>query len=70
MIHAETQGSVTRSREADAFLVAFDQLSFRDQRILERLVRRLAVVEGAHGEAVALAVAEQMEVILRDRRAA
>jgi hypothetical protein len=70
MIHAETHSSVTPPRETDAFLVVLDQLSTRDRRILGRLVQSLAVVEGSHGEAVALAVAEQMEVILRDRQAA
>ena len=70
MIHAATQSTVTEPREADAFLIALDQLSARDRRILGRLVQRLADVEGAEGEAIALAMAEQMEVILRARRAA
>jgi hypothetical protein len=67
MIHVETQCSIVRAPEADEFLGALDQLSARDQHILGRLVRRLAVVERASGEEVALALAEQMEAILRGR---
>ena len=70
MIHAATHSIVTEPREADALLNALDELSARDRGILGRVVRRLAVVESAEGEAVALAMAEQMEVILRARRAA
>jgi hypothetical protein len=67
MIHAETHERGAPTREGDEFGRALDQLSARDQRILGHLARRLAAVERAHGEAVALAVAERMETILRDR---
>jgi hypothetical protein len=69
MIHAETYSDGARSREADELRYALGQLSVRDRRILGCLTRRLALVEGAHGEDVALAAAERIATILRDRRA-
>lgn len=70
MIHTETHRRDAWTREGDEFRRALDQLSARDQRILGRLARRLAAVEETHGENVALAMAERMETVLRDRGAA
>jgi hypothetical protein len=70
MIHTETHGRDARRREGDEFRRALDQLSARDQRILGRVARRLAAVEGAHGEEVALAVAERVQAAFRDRAGA
>jgi hypothetical protein len=65
MIHAETYSDGARSREADELRYALGALSIRDRRILGRLARRLALIEGAHGEDLALAAAERMVAILR-----
>jgi hypothetical protein len=67
MIQAETHGRGAWTREGDELRRVLDQLSAHDQRILGRLARRLAAIEGAQGEAPALAVAERIETILRDR---
>ena len=58
-----------RFGEAAELFTALDGLSMRDRQILWRMVRRLAAIEVADGEAVALAVGERIEMVLRGSRA-
>lgn len=67
MIQGETHSAVAPQQETGALLDALDQLSIHDRRIVGRMVRRLAHLENAHGEDLALAVAERLEGIVRGR---
>ena len=57
------------SENGDLFVV-LDGLSNHDRRVVGRLALHLAAIEGAHGEEVALAVAQRMEMVVRGRNAA
>ena len=70
MIHGYQQTCPARACERGEFAGELDRLDVQGQRVLKSLARHLAEIERAHGEAVALAVAQRMELVLRGRDAA
>lgn len=69
MIQGYQQTCAAPSCERGELAGALDRLDVQGQRVLKSLARHLAQIEQAHGEAVALAVAQRMELVLRGREA-
>ena len=70
MIHGHQRTCPSLTRDGGELASALDLLDVEDQRVFKSLTRRLAEIERAHGEAVALAVAQRMERVLRGQEAA
>jgi hypothetical protein len=70
MIQEHRQTCAARTGERGEFAGALDRLDVQSQRVLKSLAHHLAEIERAHGEAVALAVAQKMELVLRGRETA